>query len=69
MPKVAKQCQKSYKSIFLISTVGKLLGKVDLHLGIDLDLYFRKSVTKFGKKSPKLQKVLPDVAKKSPKGF
>ena len=48
-PKVSKKSQKSQKSIFLISTVGKLLGKVDLHLGIVLDLTS--------------EKVLPDVAK------
>ena len=41
-PKVSKKSQKSQKLIFLISTVGKLLGKVDLHLGIDLDLDLRK---------------------------
>ena len=66
-PKVSKKSQKSQKLIFLISTVGKLLGKVDLHMGIDLDLYFRKSVTRFGKNSPKWQKSATRCGKMSPK--
>ena len=68
-PKVAKKCQKSQKTIFLITAVRMLLGKVDLHLGIDMDMDFRKSVTRFGKKSPKWQKSATRCGKKSPKGF
>ena len=36
--KVAKYCQREQTSFFLKSTFGELLGKVDMHLGLYLDL-------------------------------
>ena len=66
--KLPKSAKKSQKTIFLISAVRMLLGNVDLHLGIDMDMDFRKSVTRFGKKSPKWQKSATRCGKKSPKG-
>ena len=65
-PKFAKKCQKSQKTIFLISTVWKLLSEVEPW---SVKLMWPKSATRFGTKLPKCQKSATRCGKMSPKGF